>query len=1130
MTIAAGQQDNAFIMSRKLSRGNNNTTSYINSDTNSYTASKYRDNLYLYHKVVEPAGTVWKVSITGLQTLIADIEKENLQESDYTSATWKAFDTALNNANSLLDEYKSNAASLVKYTVDSAVAAQNTINSTALNLFNAWQALAKDPYSGTTLPVELWITNSPVNGSAQGTTSNNTVNVKASDVLSTNGTDLATLVPESGISGSKANVVFWKGTVLASGNRQTSDPSVDQTFKGSDFTMLRYDEDTSAWQYLKSGTWTNIAATDQVVAYYLQKTEVTQEITTLTKDWGFDTSKTTEDWSGGKGQVALSFAVVYPDGSISPTEDDIYSDATTIFNYWDGRNIGIVACQENSDYEISKITVTPGKRVANPSANVWYTYDDITWEKKTLDDGVTKWYNETEYWNDTMDSDPSVNGENIVWSAKNTAYLVLIYLKPIVKETNLHVIYHDDTENAEILSYDIVVKDGVTFLTNGTGLIQNSPVNTGEFTLDDTAYVTNTSGNNQTFNKNLVQLTNIDAKYRSGYHKYVRAEISEDEKTLTLHYVLDTEKVKKVTVIDFGQPVTVEVSSYLDASETREIASLTANGGNSTSSKYGKLTINGTESLTYTPNTVLTQPDMFTINFEFRDGSTGKLYPIFVPASNVLYEETFFTRADGKYTAWNQTAATTTAIQNADQTTLYGYDDIYATGTGNSMDSSYTATLGEGGSTNDLTTTFTGTAFDLIGTCGPDTGYVYLKIVDAAGHGRAAVIDTSYSGDYGTLYQVPLAHLVMGDTNKDYTVTVFGAYRKEANATGNTASVMRARSYAADGLDAIYDRLAEDGFAPDEVEYIYFDASSELAQMDNATFAALDMADAMTDGTVAPMASNTPGSKVEIDGFRVYRTTDSTYYSVSERGMTYARMLDMVDDNFTAYVENDGTGTWSLSNYEANGGPQNEIYLDKNGSVVLNTENMTSLQITARVASETGSVRLLVNNQLIQSIATATEMYYDINVENIDTLTISTDSNDVLLGLANIKYKGEITPVTQANIDEAIALLNSAPVEPEPVEPEPTVFTPERFDADIHVTRAIFRKYVTVSVKTSLDVAYITVNGQRVDPINNRWFSWGANGTRSFTYRDTIGRNDSVAYEVIAYDADGNASEPIILH
>ena len=216
--------------------------------------------------------------------------------------------------------------------------------------------------------------------------------------------------------------------------------------------------------------------------------------------------------------------------------------------------------------------------------------------------------------------------------------------------------------------------------------------------------------------------------------------------------------------------------------------------------------------------------------------------------------------------------------------------------------------------------------------------------------------------------------------------------------------------------------------------------------------------------------------------------------------------------------------------HEANGGPQNEIYLDKNGSVVLNTENMTSLQITARVASETGSVRLLVNNQLIQSIATATEMYYDINVENIDTLTISTDSNDVLLGLANIKYKGEITPVTQANIDEAIALLNSAPVEPEPVEPEPTVFTPERFDADIHVTRAIFRKYVTVSVKTSLDVAYITVNGQRVDPINNRWFSWGANGTRSFTYRDTIGRNDSVAYEVIAYDADGNASEPIILH
>lgn len=126
----------------------------------------------------------------------------------------------------------------------------------------------------------------------------------------------------------------------------------------------------------------------------------------------------------------------------------MYFKSTTIFNYWADRDIGIIAPRNNSDYTISKITVTDGNRKSNSTANVWYASDTITWEKVTTDAG-TEWYDETTVWDEVTNAGttPMVNGKNsnITWSAKNTAKLVLIYLEPIEKETNLKVVYYDDT-------------------------------------------------------------------------------------------------------------------------------------------------------------------------------------------------------------------------------------------------------------------------------------------------------------------------------------------------------------------------------------------------------------------------------------------------------------------------------------------------------------------------------------------------------------------------------------------------------------------------------------------------------------------------------------------------------------
>ena len=83
---------------------------------------------------------------------------------------------------------------------------------------------------------------------------------------------------------------------------------------------------------------------------------------------------------------------------------------------------------------------------------------------------------------------------------------------------------------------------------------------------------------------------------------------------------------------------------------------------------------------------------------------------------------------------------------------------------------------------------------------------------------------------------------------------------------------------------------------------------------------------------------------------------------------------------------------------------------------------------------------------------------------------------------------------------------------------EPTVFEPERFE--VHVNYAKLTKKATVNAATSKDVAYITINGERVDP-----------GVAGDTYSFALSFKKvakGTTYEVIAYNADGAASESII--
>ena len=565
-----------------------------------------------------------------------------------------------------------------------------------------------DAMTNTSLTLEYWITNSPVYEKAS-VSSNKTKSITtATDGVSTDaGVDIAQLAPNhaySNFDGWK-DVYYWQAMRLDSNHLQTEKSGVDQTADGTTFTHVRYH--AGAWQYKTlDGTWHYFLSTDQAVAYYLQKTKVTTEVETYVKDWGYGTNGTTPDTSSHKGQVALTVAVVYPDGTVSPAEKNMYSKSTTIFNYWDGRDIGIIAPKNNEDYTISKITVTDGTRDKNTDNNVWDTSDTITWEKTTLDDGVTKWYNEREVWNKSSGTTPMVNGKNSkeTWSAKNTAKLVLIYLEAAKKESNLNVVYYDDTYSKEIISSQIVMsytqgQEPPTYLNS---LKNSGTVTPGTITLADDAYVTNSSGVDQTFNKNVATVPGVAAQYRSGLYKYDSAEISEDGKTLTLHYKISANNLKKYYVVDFGLPVQFELTDLVDDTNLSKVRISTVTGGNVT---YDE----ATKTFTYTPTEVLKSLATASIAISYTGKEEAILTVGFIPASTVYYEEGF-----ASYSANWVSEGTAHGAQQAKEpygqaTNSYGFDPAYRENSANSEGTvARTTTVG-----SDATFKFNGTGLEL---------------------------------------------------------------------------------------------------------------------------------------------------------------------------------------------------------------------------------------------------------------------------------------------------------------------------------------------------------------------------------------------------------------------------------
>lgn len=939
--------------------------------------------------------------------------------------------------------------------------------------------VAEDLSKVTPLKIEYWITNRQV--TANGATSKT---IKATDkttdsaIYSEAGAKFTDLVSATGTQDGN-DVVFWKGTRLTSDNKQTDTAGVDKTKAGDSLTYIRYWN--TKWSFSADGkTWQDFNSEDQIVAYYLQKTEVTSEITTNVVDWGqpYSEWKAGTDnrwfWDGyvenGSKYVFLDFAVVYEDNTQNPSK---FPSDNTLFYHFDGcsetnpRVLGAISFTENSDYEIWKVTVTDGTSTGYSSYSTFApTYDNTT---------------ETTVWDESMGGIPQI--DQLKYTANRSGKLVRVYVRAKVTEDSLTVNYFDENNTSlPFYSYNIAVASGKTFnegfaYSNGA-LINNT--------------VTNIKGVTQAVNWKLEEMSEIGAQYRFGNYTFTNATKEAGDKVVNLYYRFNSEKT---FVVDFGLPLHITKTDISPKLSQANIEGVTV--GNSL---YATVRANNDDfSIDYILNKTIDGSDRITVTYtgtKASGASDSATYNLtIIPATSVYYEDSFatFTNADksngvNKKTDngyWMTDGTTVTDAKQAlealgSQQNVYGYDGAYTNCNTFSMGSATKVTVNADtsklGQSPTATFTFKGTGFDVISLTGNHSGTVMYTVTNTeTGDSSTNIVNTYYgykyengkwdttdSADPNALYQIPVIKENL--TYGTYEVTISVLYGKYFNSTAN--------DWYTFWLDAIrvYNPMGKD---------------NETYKQDNEGYPQYIMLRdqlAKENGSVT-----TNGNLLFIDGAQ--QATIATYKDY---------------------------------------GPNNEVYLANGQAITFNVPadgSIESIQIGAKAPN--GSAAKMVVNGTETNITSATEMYYEIGTEGRN-FTIANNGNGIL-SLTNLKITFTdkpgstiaLTPLsTEAQADAVMSVraLFAAPEQ---------TFEPEHFTAKW--SRNVRKGgTATLTVKASADVESIMVNGEEITAYTTKTARsfWGSKETyHVFTYRVT---NAATAdYSICALNGDGVASDPI---
>lgn len=635
----------------------------------------------------------------------------------------------------------------------------------------------------------------------------------------------------------------------------------------------------------------------------------------------------------------------------------------------------------------------------------------------------------------------------------------------------------------------------------------------------------------------------------------------------------------KVFTYDFG--VQNSYSELLNDVEKRA-AEIKVLDSSKTYVSYDK----STNALLYTPQSV-NSGETIDLALVFAGGYQVKKSITFLPATNVLYEETFMTNV-GTNGEWRAEGTNNTAtVVNDNENSVYGYADAYKGFAYYSNGGALKATLNLNGGKRAYTTdavefSFSGTGFDIISECSTNTGLIIAAVSKDGNPFKVYIVDTYFCGDNsiggnpiitspGILdYQVPVVR-AMNLVRADYSVRILGYLTNTAGAIVGPASPTpwdggetgaEGSTRGANGIDT--NRILREAglkeFIGCEVETSFMDENSVL---NGGTGIAAKNSQNRTFGKRGEETAQT--ADVYLDAFRVYRPlADETKYVENEQRLKYAPVYDYVKNsaeltgpeilpNSMVYVEYDGdTGIAHIAKYQDRG-PQNEVYLTNGNYIGFVLEGYTGTEkvmISAKAVAGDPVLGYLDTNALegarISSGMKMTEMYYDVTayvrpydstkyvlvLGNIADAAAETRS---ILSVSGIKLAKDITPATSTQIAADIASLVTLAYQPV----EEPVFTPERFELR-YSGRALAGWFTRISVKTSTDVDHVSVyrladDGSLVPvrenmrPMNSlfTYFGWMDYYAFSLTVRAPR-RGMTDTYYIFAYDANGVASEPAI--
>ena len=210
------------------------------------------------------------------------------------------------------------------------------------------------------------------------------------------------------------------------------------------------------------------------------------------------------------------------------------------------------------------------------------------------------------------------------------------------------------------------------------------------------------------------------------------------------------------------------------------------------------------------------------------------------------------------------------------------------------------------------------------------------------------------------------------------------------------------------------------------------------------------------------------------------------------------------------------------------------------------------MQLGAKLAYGS-SATLKLGDKDFQTLTTASDLYYKLDglnwTKNEETgkyetgvITLSNSTQRAVISITNLKVTTDVseTAVTAGSEPTVAAVIDQETVAAatwtmralySPVVEEEAVFEPEYFAAGWSAGRV--KKWSVLTVRTSEDVESVTVNGEaitqylRVPKVQFRNWKLEVSYTRVWTYKEKINTAGSYSYDVVAYNADGIASQPL---